>query len=140
MTRALDSAAPPACRPIKLTVNDHPAEALIDGQTSLLDVLRDQLGLTSPKNGCAPQAQCGCCAVLVDGRVMLSCALKADKVCGKEVTTCEGLPDELRRQVAECFVRAGGVQCGFCIPASPCGRSPFWTRTPSRRASRSPSP
>jgi xanthine dehydrogenase molybdenum-binding subunit len=47
---------------------------------------------------------------------MLSCALKADKVCGKEVTTCEGLPDELRRQVAECFVRAGGVQCGFCIP------------------------
>lgn len=83
---------------------------------TLLDVLRDKLGIVSPKNGCQPQAQCGCCTVLVDGKAVLSCAIKAEKAEGKSITTLDGLDDEHRRQIAESFVRCGGVQCGFCIP------------------------
>ena len=83
---------------------------------TLLDVLRDKLGITSPKNGCEPQAQCGCCTVLMDGKPVLSCALKAEKAEGKTITTLEGLDEEHRQQIAESFVRCGGVQCGFCIP------------------------
>ena len=86
-----------------------------DGLT-LLDVLRDFLGITSPKDGCQPQAQCGCCTVLMDGKPVLACALAPAKAEGKSITTLEGLDEEHRRQIAESFVRCGGVQCGFCIP------------------------
>jgi xanthine dehydrogenase molybdenum-binding subunit len=86
-----------------------------DGLT-LLDVLRDFLGITSPKNGCQPQAQCGCCTVLMDGKPVLSCALAPSKAEGKSITTLEGLDEEHRQQIAESFVKCGGVQCGFCIP------------------------
>jgi xanthine dehydrogenase molybdenum-binding subunit len=87
-----------------------------DADLTLLDVLRDSLGITSPKNGCQPQAQCGCCTVLMDGKPVLSCALAPEKAAGKSITTLEGLADEDRQQLAESFVRCGGVQCGFCIP------------------------
>src|SRR5260221_14063460 len=89
---------------------------LVESGWTLLDVLRDQLGITSPKNGCQPQAQCGCCTILMDGKPVLSCALKAEKAEGKTITTLEGLDDEHRPQISESFVRCGGVQCGFCIP------------------------
>ncbi len=85
-------------------------------QLTLLDVLRDVLKVTSPKNGCQPQAQCGCCTVLLDGKPVLSCALKPSKAEGKAITTLEGLGDEHRQQIADSFVQCGGVQCGFCIP------------------------
>ena len=104
-----------------------------DGLT-LLDVLRDFLGITSPKNGCQPQAQCGCCTVLMDGKPVLSCALSPAKAEGKTITTLEGLDDEHRQQIADSFVRCGGVQCGFCIPGMAmrgvglCDKNP----TPSR--------
>jgi xanthine dehydrogenase molybdenum-binding subunit len=83
---------------------------------TLLDVLRDCLGITSPKNGCQPQAQCGCCTVLMDGKAILSCALSPAKAERKSITTLEGLDEEHRQQIASSFVRCGGVQCGFCIP------------------------
>src|SRR5436190_5489446 len=86
-----------------------------DGLT-LLDVLRDFLGITSPKNGCQPQAQCGCCTVLMDGKPVLACALAPSKAEGKTITTLEGLDEEHRQQISNSFVRCGGVQCGFCIP------------------------
>ena len=87
-----------------------------DDELTLLDVLRDWLGITSPKNGCQPQAQCGCCTVLLDGKPVLSCALKPSRAEGKSITTLEGLDEGHRRQLAESFVQQGGVQCGFCIP------------------------
>ena len=83
---------------------------------SLLDLLRNELGITSPKDGCQPQAQCGCCTVLVDGKPVLSCAIQAERVEGKSVTTLEGVSEGYRQLLAESFVRCGGVQCGFCIP------------------------
>ena len=81
-----------------------------------LGLLRDRLDVISPKNGCEPQASCGCCAVLIDGKPQLACAIKAEKLAGREVVTLEGLSESSRRQIADCFVSAGGVQCGFCIP------------------------
>ena len=98
-------------------VNDRDVEfSLPESGWTLLDFLRDGLGITSPKDGCQPQAQCGCCTVLMDGKPVLSCALKAEKAEGKSITTLEGLDETHRQQIAESFVRCGGVQCGFCIP------------------------
>lgn len=101
---------------ISFVLNGQPVSVRVDPERSLLDVLRDDLGIISPKNGCAPQGACGCCTVLIDGMPQLSCAMKATRVAGKRITTAEGLSEQTRRQVAESFVRAGGVQCGYCTP------------------------
>ena len=107
-----------AVRQFSCRVNGEPLQLDLpdDAELTLLDVLRDFLGITSPKNGCQPQAQCGCCTVIMDGKPVLACALAPAKAEGKSITTLEGLDDEHRRQIAESFVRCGGVQCGFCIP------------------------
>ncbi|HEY7438057.1 MAG TPA: 2Fe-2S iron-sulfur cluster-binding protein [Acidimicrobiia bacterium] len=83
---------------------------------SLLSVLREQLGLTSVKDGCAPQGQCGCCTVLVDGAARVACVTPVARVANREVTTVEGLPDAERDALSNAFVDAGGSQCGFCTP------------------------
>ncbi len=101
---------------LTLNVNGNTVQVAERQGESLLGVLRDQLGLISPKNGCEPQATCGCCTVLVDGQPRLACATKPKTVVGKTVLTAEGLTEKDRDQIATCFVRAGGVQCGFCIP------------------------
>lgn len=101
---------------LTLTVNGRTCQIAEREGESLLGVLRDQLGLISPKNGCEPQATCGCCTVLIDGQPRLACATKPKTVVGKSVLTAEGLTEKDRDQIATCFVRAGGVQCGFCIP------------------------
>jgi xanthine dehydrogenase molybdenum-binding subunit len=101
---------------VSFELNGQPVTVAVDPELSLLSVLREKLGIISPKNGCEPQAACGCCTVLIDGKPRLSCTIKATKVAGRSITTAEGLSEELRRNVADAFVRAGGVQCGFCIP------------------------
>ena len=83
---------------------------------SLLEILREQCGILSTKDGCQPQGQCGCCLALVDGNPKVTCAMPAAKVAGKTVLTLEGLPQETRALTAEAFVAAAGLQCGFCIP------------------------
>jgi selenium-dependent xanthine dehydrogenase len=82
----------------------------------LMNVLREDLGIISPKDGCAPQAACGCCVVQVDDKAMLSCVTKMEKIAGKSVTTTEGLGEYRQNVFANAFVKEGGVQCGFCIP------------------------
>ena len=103
-------------RKVNFELNGGETTVMVDADTSLLEALRDQLGVTSPKNGCRPQGQCGCCTVLVDGKPRLSCTLPAYRVQGRRVTTCEGLSNEIRAHLAEAFVESGGVQCGFCTP------------------------
>ena len=83
---------------------------------SLLDALRERCGLTSPKDGCQPQGQCGCCLVLIDGQPKTSCAVDAVKAQGRGVLTLEGLPAAERELTARAFTAAAGLQCGFCIP------------------------
>ena len=102
--------------PISFRLNGSPREVEPRDGESLLSVLRESCGLTSLKDGCSPQGQCGCCLVLVDGRPLTSCAIPAEKVAGKQVRTLEGLEPEDRDLLADCFAAAAGLQCGFCIP------------------------
>ena len=101
---------------MELTVNGRQVVVEPREGQSLLELLRDDLGLRSPKDGCAPEGSCGACTVLVDGHPCVSCAQKATRVESKSVVTQEGLSDETRRLWAECFVAAGASQCGYCSP------------------------
>jgi xanthine dehydrogenase molybdenum-binding subunit len=87
-----------------------------DPEAPLLTYLRLHEGITSPKDGCAPQAACGCCAVDVNGKATLSCVTAMKRVAGGRVTTIEGLGEYRQNVYANAFVSKGGVQCGFCIP------------------------
>ena len=100
----------------KFVLNGKPTEASYEPGMHFLEVLRDECGVTSPKNGCAPEGACGCCAVLVDGRPVLACLRKPEQMEGHEVTSMEGLEEDLRRVLGEAFAQEGAVQCGFCIP------------------------
>lgn len=101
---------------VRFTLNGSPITVPYEDGMHLLDVLREECGVTSPKDGCAPQGYCGCCAVLVDGKPVLSCLRKPASAEGREITTLEGVPEELRRVLARAFVRDGGFQCGYCTP------------------------
>ena len=101
---------------VEFTLNGAPVSSEMDDELMLLNLLRDKFDIVSPKNGCQPMGQCGCCAVMVDGKVVLSCVVKAKAVAGRIVTTLEGLPPEERDLLARAFVTTGGLQCGFCIP------------------------
>lgn len=82
----------------------------------LLAALREELNITSPKDGCSPSGQCGCCTVLVDGKAIVSCQQSLDKVANTEITTLEGVSEIERNAFANAFAACGGLQCGFCIP------------------------
>ncbi|MFM7248088.1 MAG: (2Fe-2S)-binding protein [Actinomycetota bacterium] len=99
-----------------LTVNGIAYPVELDGDTTLVKALRDQLGLTGTKEGC-DDCECGACMVMVDGRPVNSCTYFALQAVGSEVTTVEGLADgdELSALQAA-FLDQGGVQCGFCTP------------------------
>lgn len=87
-----------------------------DPDLSLMTYLREMEGITSPKDGCAPQAACGCCAVDLNGKAVLSCVTKMSRVANGRITTTEGLGEYRQNVFANAFVSKGGVQCGFCIP------------------------
>ena len=82
----------------------------------LLSALREELNITSPKDGCSPSGQCGCCTVFVNGKAVVSCQTSLEKVSGGEVTTLEGIDESERRKYSDAFAACGGLQCGFCIP------------------------
>ena len=93
---------------------------MADDRLTLLDVLRDQLGVRSVKDGCSPQGQCGCCTVLVDGQPRVACVTPARRVRGRRITTLEGLDSDVRDRWATAFAATGGSQCGFCTPGIIC--------------------
>lgn len=82
----------------------------------LLAALREELDITSPKDGCSPSGQCGCCTVLVDGKAMVACQCDLDKAAGSSIVTLEGVDEAERAAFADAFAACGGLQCGFCIP------------------------
>ncbi|WP_421118327.1 2Fe-2S iron-sulfur cluster-binding protein [Aquihabitans daechungensis] len=83
---------------------------------SLLGALRDQLGITSVKDGCSPQGQCGCCTVLVDGAPRVSCVTPVRRVAGRSISTVDGLDAGVRADWSSALCASGGSQCGFCTP------------------------
>ena len=87
-----------------------------DPDLPLLTFLREIEGITSPKDGCAPQAACGCCAVQLNDKAVLACVIPMKKVAEGTVMTTEGLGEYRQNVFANAFVTKGGVQCGFCIP------------------------
>lgn len=97
-------------------LNGQPKQFTGDSDLPLLTYLRQHEGIVSPKDGCSPQAACGCCAVDLNGKAVLSCVTPMKKVAGGQVTTTEGLDEFRQRVFAHAFVAAGGIQCGFCIP------------------------
>ena len=101
---------------LRCTVNGEPVEALVQSYDTLLDALRERLGLTGPKEGCGT-GDCGACTVHLDGRPVASCLVLALQARGRTVRTIEGLADGDRlHPLQEAFVRHGIPQCGFCIP------------------------
>ena len=100
----------------RLLVNGEASELELDHRTTLLDALREHLGLTGTKKGC-DHGQCGSCTVLLDGRRVNACLTLAMSVRGREVTTIEGLgtPDALH-PVQERFLACDAYQCGYCTP------------------------
>ena len=108
---------PPSDRlSVRLTVNGHPIEQVVEARRSLADFLREDLGLTGTHVGCE-HGVCGACTVLVDGRSARSCLLFAAQLEGRAVTTIEGLtPAEGLSPLQESFRVCHAMQCGFCTP------------------------
>jgi carbon-monoxide dehydrogenase small subunit len=103
---------------LECTVNDEPVEVLVQPYETLLDVLRERLGLTGAKEGCGT-GDCGACTVQLDGQPVCSCLMLAAQVRGRAVRTIEGLATKGGlHPVQEAFVRHGAPQCGFCIPGT----------------------
>jgi aerobic-type carbon monoxide dehydrogenase small subunit (CoxS/CutS family) len=100
---------------IVLQVNEEAHELDVAPQRRLVDVLRDDLGLTGTKVGCAEGA-CGACAVLLDGRAVASCLLLAVAAEGHEVTTIEGLSRDGLTALQDAFATEDALQCGYCTP------------------------
>jgi carbon-monoxide dehydrogenase small subunit len=101
---------------LTFSVNGEPVDVLADDYKTLLEVLREDLGLTGTKHGCE-LGECGACAVLVDGQPVLSCLLLAVESPGRDVTTIEGLAADGRlHPLQECFADLGAAQCGYCTP------------------------
>jgi carbon-monoxide dehydrogenase small subunit len=101
---------------LSFTVNDEAVEVLVQPWDTLLDALRERLGLTGPKEGCGT-GDCGACTTHVDGKPVASCLMLAIQVRGRNVRTIEGLGRlGALHPLQEAFVRHGVPQCGFCIP------------------------
>jgi len=107
----------PATVTMRFAVNGQRCEVAIDPRTSLLDLAREQLGLTGAKKGC-DHGQCGACTMHVDGRRIASCMTPAIQVDGQQVATIEGLspPDGPLHPMQQAFIDHDALQCGYCTP------------------------
>jgi carbon-monoxide dehydrogenase small subunit len=101
---------------VSFTLNGEPVSLSVNPLRRVIDVLREDLGLTGTKEGCG-EGECGACSVLLDGMLVNSCILTAASLEGKNLTTIEGFRQTSRfAMLKECFSEAGSVQCGFCTP------------------------
>ncbi len=101
---------------ITATINGEQSEFLCETQETLLDVLRDQVGLTGTKEGCS-SGDCGACSVMLDGRLVCSCLVLGVEAEGKSIETIEGMADgEELHPLQQKFLEEAALQCGFCTP------------------------
>ncbi len=101
---------------IQMTINGQPVEAAVEPNRTLLQFLREDLGLTGTKHGCG-LGDCGACTVILDGQPVNSCLVLAIQANGKEVLTIEGLAENGKlHPIQQAFVDNGAIQCGFCTP------------------------
>jgi carbon-monoxide dehydrogenase small subunit len=103
-------------RALKLKVNGEAYELLVDDRRTLLEVIRDQIGLTGTKKAC-DSGECGACTVIKDGRSVVSCLVLAVECEGSEIETIEGLAKGgVLHPIQKAFVEHGAIQCGYCTP------------------------
>ena len=115
---------------IQLQVNGEPRDVMIEDHYTLLQVLRNELGLTGTKRGC-DHGECGACTVLIDGKAVLSCCQLAIEMQGKEIETIENLTASGEMHpLQRSFVEHGAVQCGFCTPGMILTAKELLTSTP----------
>jgi len=115
---------------IRFTVNGTARSVETDPERPLLDVLREDLGLTGAKYGCG-EGQCGACTVLVDGKAVHSCVTRVRAAAGRKITTIEGLASGDRlHPVQQAFLDEGAMQCGYCTPGMVLGAVALLERNP----------
>jgi aerobic carbon-monoxide dehydrogenase small subunit len=101
---------------VSLTVNGEARDAMVDTRDTLLELLRDRLGLTGTKEGCS-NGNCGACTVLLDGDPVCACIVFAVEASGRKIATVEGVANgNILHAVQAALIEAGGTQCGFCTP------------------------
>ncbi len=100
---------------INLTLNNESRSVLVEPNEILLDVLRDKLGVKSPKCGCE-RGDCGACTVLLDGQAVRSCLILAVEAEGHSITTVEGISADKLSALQEAFIQFNSFQCGYCAP------------------------
>lgn len=117
--------------PVHLKVNGRTEKISTDPSRSLLEALREDLGLTGTKYGCG-EAQCRACTVLLEGRPVTSCLTPVSQAHGKSIVTIEGLAEEDRLHVVqEAFLQEGAIQCGYCVPGMILTAAALLERNPS---------
>src|SRR5258708_38580577 len=114
LTQDPPQTARPDPNPTQFTPNAKPVTVVDELERSLLGVLREDFGATSLKNGCEPQASCGCCTLLIDGKPRLSCTMKASQVAGKALVDIEGVTEEKGQKNASSVATCGGGEVGLC--------------------------
>jgi aerobic carbon-monoxide dehydrogenase small subunit len=116
---------------VSLLVNDEPRDVLADTRDTLLELLRDGLGLTGTKEGCS-NGNCGSCTVLLDGDPVCACLVFAVELSGRAITTIEGVAlGNVMHGVQAALVQTGGSQCGFCTPGVVLSAVALLARSPS---------
>lgn len=116
---------------IKLTINQQVYELQVNPEQRLIDLLRDQLGLTGTKEGCG-QGECGACTVIMDKKPVNACLILAFQADGKEILTIEGLGTEDNlHPIQESFLHQGAVQCGYCTPGMILSAKALLDKTPN---------
>jgi aerobic-type carbon monoxide dehydrogenase small subunit (CoxS/CutS family) len=117
---------------LSFILNGKAVKVVVSPGTLLVDLLRENFGLTGTKVGCR-EGECGACTVLVDGEAQNSCLIPALKVEGREITTIEGLQkaDGSLDPLQEAFMEAGAAQCGFCTPGMILNAKALLTKNPS---------
>ena len=119
---------------IVLNVNGINYTVAVEPQRTLVEVLRDTLGLTGTKKSCS-EGECGACTVLMDGKPATSCLILALDAQGKEITTVEGLSEgEKLHPIQEAFLKHGAIQCGFCTPGMVMSAKAFLDENPKPTA------
>lgn len=116
---------------IQITVNGAHYRVQSAPNRTLLELLREDLGITGVKDACGQEGECGACSVLLDGKLVNSCLVLAGQADGREVITVEGLASNDRlHPIQQAFVVAGAVQCGYCTPGAILAAYALLHRTP----------
>ena len=118
---------------IKLIVNGEKRKVDVEPSDILLDVLRERLGIKSPKIGCG-RGDCGACTILLDGKTVRSCLILAIEVDGHEIVTLEGLSRKGPTPLQKSFVKHNAFQCGFCAPGAILSATELLKRNPRPKA------